>query len=138
MAQGNPNPSPKTRFKPGVSGNPKGHPSTKKGERKVLTRPRVEEEISKLADMPKDELMEVASNPKTPMLTIMIASVMVHAAKEGDSQRLNFLLDRSIGRVVEKLELTKAEPFVVHRLDGSALEIGANPPAEKVEGPGEG
>lgn len=89
------NPNPATRWKPGQSGNPNGRP---KG---ALTGLKVSVALGKFWEMTRAELMVAIQDPNTSMGDIIIASVMVRAAKDGDANRLNILLDRAIGRVRE-------------------------------------
>lgn len=86
-------------FKKGQSGNPSGKP------KQLLTKDKVSSILGKFATMTRDQLQDVAADPKSSMIEIMIASIMVKAAKEGDYARLDFLLTRSIGKVKDELEL---------------------------------
>jgi hypothetical protein len=86
-------------FPKGVSGNPNGKP------KQLLTKDKVSSILGKFATMTRDQLQDVATDPKSSMIEIMIASIMVKAAKEGDYARLDFLLTRSIGKVKDELEL---------------------------------
>lgn len=82
-----------TRWKPGVSPNPGGRPKS------LLTKDKVKGILGKFADMTLQDLENLVKDPQSKMLEIMVASIMVKAAKDGDFSRLNFILDRSIGRV---------------------------------------
>ncbi len=46
----------------------------------------------------KDEAKVVVQDPDTPMLEILIASIVNKAIVQGDEKRLNFILDRLIGK----------------------------------------
>jgi len=96
----NKNPSPATRFKKGQSGNKSGKP---KG---ILTTDQVKALFGKMSALTKAELLEIIQSPKSSILEITTASIFAKAAKDGDYSRLNFLLDRSIGRVVEEKNVT--------------------------------
>lgn len=87
------------RFKPGQSGNPGGKP------RGLLTRAQVEACMGTMASMSREELQEVISNKKSTMLQIMVASIMAQAAKLGDPNRMEFLLQRTIGKVADNVNL---------------------------------
>lgn len=54
--------------------------------------------------------IQKAMNPENkmniPVLDYMILSVMYHAIKEGDQKRLDFLLDRTIGQAVKRIQVT--------------------------------
>ena len=82
-----------SRFKPGQSGNPGGMP------KQLLTQDKVSSVLGKFCMMTREELAKIVENPKSPMLDVMVASVMARAAKDGDYSRLEFLLARSVGKV---------------------------------------
>ena len=87
---------PHTLFKPGNpgGGRPKG----------ALKRDEVEAMMGKLATKSATELAVIAADPKTPAIQVMVAAVMLKAIETGDYARLQFLLDRSIGKVKEVVE----------------------------------
>jgi hypothetical protein len=109
------------QFKPGQSGNPGGKP---KG---ILTNDKIQGVIGRFADMTRDELQAVIQNQKSSMLEITVASILAQAAKGGDYTRLEFLLSRTIGKVKDQLEVSTVKPYIVERLDGTTLELGAKP-----------
>jgi hypothetical protein len=80
-------------FQKGQSGNPSGRPKA------LLTRTDVERVFQLFSGKNREQLQEVINDQKATMLEIMIASVMVKAAKDGDAARLQFLLDRAVGKV---------------------------------------
>lgn len=82
-------------FKPGQSGNPSGKPKN------LLTKDKVKAIVGKFANMTREELQSVVADPKSTMIEITVASIMVKAAKDGDYTRLDFILNRSIGRVLD-------------------------------------
>ncbi len=96
----NPNGGPvEKRFKKGQSGNPGGKPAG------ILTRAQVESCMGKMSAMSREELQEVINNKKSTMLQIMVASIMAQAAKLGDPTRMEFLLQRTIGKVPDNVNL---------------------------------
>lgn len=114
----NKNPSPATRFQKGQSGNKSGKP---KG---LITPDRVRAVVAKLSGMNREQLLEVVKDPKSQMFEVMFASVMAKAAKDGDYGRLNFLLDRTIGRTVDQKDV-KIQPVIYEtsiRPDGSLVQ----------------
>lgn len=82
-----------SRFKPGVSGNPKGRPKF------ALTIDKVRQIIEKYALMTRAQLQRAMQDDATPMMELWIASVIAQGAKAGDYSRLSAILDRSIGKV---------------------------------------
>lgn len=120
------------KYKKGQTGNPDGRP---KGQGPLQTRPDLKHVklmtpdlarrlIQKLMDMTQDELRALVSSPFTPMMELMVARVIDKALSEGDVARLNFLFDRTVGKVLEKHEL-ELKP-VVYRTrvtgDGSLIQ----------------
>jgi hypothetical protein len=66
--------------------------------------------------MGEDELDEILADPVTPMINKMVAQVIKKAAAEGDQHRLNFLLDRLIGKVPTPIEAT-VDPHLVEAIE---------------------
>ena len=125
--QGNPHPVYRPRWKPGESGNPAG---TKKGvvAKKVLrewNQQTVAEAYKKLISMQAPELREVADSLTTPMIEVIIARAMLRDRLEGSTDNLQVILDRAIGKVPIKQELSGAEgvplvpPQIVFETSGS-------------------
>jgi len=107
--------TPGSGFVPGVSGNPNGRPKQPPEIRaiKSLSPEYVKKIISKFSQMSKEEMGTfLRLGPDDPggpnMMEIMIGSIVAKAAQDGDYTRLNFLLDRSIGRVKETIDVSLA------------------------------
>lgn len=58
-----------------------------------------------------EALKEMIKDPKTAVLKKGIAKALLDAAESGNWTRLNEILERIIGKVPNKLELTKGNPF---------------------------
>lgn len=56
-------------------------------------------------------------------LEVMIISVIMHAKKYGDYKRLDFLLDRLVGKVVDKVEVATPRPTVIKLLEGGEMHL---------------
>lgn len=95
----NPDPSRASRFKPGQSGNPAGKP---KG---MLTADQVSASIGRLAALTVDELKSKKTDPKTPAIEAIMASILVEAFEKGDFARLESLLSRGVGKVRDVAEV---------------------------------
>lgn len=123
-------------FKPGQSGNPEGMkpmPPELKAI-KALSPQRVKLIISKLAQMHPKEMMAQVKMTMMPdtepqpgdlnNIEMMIASVISRALTDGDASKLNFLLDRCIGKVVEQkiLTLQPVRYVTTVRADGVLLQ----------------
>ena len=87
-------------FKKGNKGGP-GRPKIPKDLQKAkkLSRTVVEVTLSKYLLLPADKLSETLKDTSLPILDQVVLRVCAQAIKEGDSARLNFLLDRIIGKV---------------------------------------
>lgn len=89
------------RFQPGQSGNPSGRPKMPEEilEAKRLTKTQLEAILQKFIWMPKPELEKVMSDPNVVMIEAMVGSIIMRAINDGCTMRLNFLLDRLVGKV---------------------------------------
>jgi hypothetical protein len=125
-------PPPDKQFKPGQSGNPGGRPKLPEDIKKArkLNQVELERAVNHLLFCTRDELQAIVKNPETPMLEVMVASIMAQAATKGDQMRLEFVLARLIGKVKDQLEVTVPTPFVIRRPSGETLELGMDKPKE--------
>jgi hypothetical protein len=71
-----------------------------------------ESTIYKYMMMPVDQLQIIAKDPLTPAVDLVVIKILVKAIQEGDHARLEFLFKRTIGNVVDKLDVRAA---VVHK-----------------------
>jgi len=117
---------PKHAFKPGQSGNPKGRPKLPEDvlESRKQNTVSVARILNKFMNMNIEELKLLMNDKKTQNLELMIGRIIIEAIKTGDYTRLNFILDRSIGKIVDKMEIKVPKPTMVKLLDGSAILLG--------------
>lgn len=103
----NPVPKQLTPWKKGQSGNPNGRPKLPEHLRDVpsLTADEVNKIMSKYTRMTLDELQRVIAEKKAPALEMAICSNLIKAISSGDYANLNFVLDRSVGKVTDKSEV---------------------------------
>lgn len=86
---GNPNPSPETRFKPGVSGNPEGKP---KG-------------TLSLTNMLREALAEIPEGKgKKTNSRLLVEKTLEKAIKKGDVSMIRYCYDRLEGMPSQKQE----------------------------------
>ncbi len=90
----------KHRYQVGHPGGP-GRPKLPQEIRQATqyTKAMILEAMNKLLSVDKSELQAIMEEPTTPTLELIVGSIIVNAIKHGDPSRLNFLLDRIIGRV---------------------------------------
>lgn len=75
-------------------------------EGRKLTKTMFEEIIYKYMDMTKLQLETLIKEPgNTPAIELLVLNIMARAIAKGDTMRSEFLLRRSIGAVVEKVEV---------------------------------
>ncbi len=89
------------QFKKGKSGNPGGRFKipTELSQIRKLSQAECAYLVSKYARMTRGELQSAIEDIRTPMVDLTIASIFAQSAKNGDYQRLGFLLDRTCGKV---------------------------------------
>lgn len=91
-------------FKPGQSGNPGGRPKLPDDikEARKLNQVELERIVNKYLYMDREAVKAAISSPKTPMMELMVASIVAQAAQKGDHLRLDFVLNRMIGKVKDE------------------------------------
>lgn len=114
-------------FKPGQSGNPSGRPKVPGDilEARKLNQVELERIINKYLYMDRESVKAAINNPATPMMELMVASIVAQAAQKGDQQRLDFVLNRLVGKVKDQLEVKQVTPFVIKHTTGHQTVLGA-------------
>lgn len=123
------------RFQKGQVANPGGRrklPDDIKEARKV-TQDELERSINRAVFSTRAELAALVKDPGTRMLDVMVASIVAQASQKGDQQRLDFLLNRMIGKVKDRIEVKPQEPFIITRASGEQVVLGLreSPPSEE-------
>jgi hypothetical protein len=97
-------------FKKGQSGNPAGRPGLPRDLRKIskLTPAIVRAVIAKISMLNKKNILEIIESEETSMIEASIATIYLKAVDQGDYTRMNFLLERSIGKVKEEMDINIA------------------------------
>lgn len=60
--------------------------------------------VYKYMDSSIVELSKILKDPKTPALDMLVIKVLTEGIKKGDQGRLDFLLNRTIGKVADKIQ----------------------------------
>lgn len=95
-------------FPKGKSGNPAGRPKIHKEINRIrsLTLARYVELVNKYISMEPKEIEVAMKAPGISVLEIYIAKIIHKGIQGGDTQRLEFLLGRLIGKVPDKIQLS--------------------------------
>ncbi len=114
------------KFKPGVSGNPGGKPKIPEDikQARKMTQIELERVINSLLFLDREALQAKIKDPKTPMIEMIAASIMAQAAQKGDHTRLDFILQRMIGKVKDQVEISTPQPFILKKRDGEEIVMG--------------
>lgn len=75
-------------------------------EANKLTKERLRGLINKYLWISNGDLKKIAKDPKAMGIDSLIASIIHRAITTGDHYRLNFILDRMIGKVKEEIDIT--------------------------------
>lgn len=92
-------------FKPGENGFIKTVPQDLRQARK-LTKVEIEIILNKYLYLPIGDLMAATQDPMLPTIEALVVSVLIAAIKKGDHDKLNFVLDRLVGKVKENVDHT--------------------------------
>ncbi len=113
-------------FGPGNNANPNGRPKIPEDIKKIrkLTSKEVTRMGHILMSTPND-LKDILSDEGATVLSHWIAKICVMGLKQGSPRELNELLNRLIGKVSERVEVTLPAPVIINRLNGDATVLGA-------------
>jgi hypothetical protein len=79
-----------------------------------------------------DELKRIFDDKATPTKDMIVISILIEAIKNADDKRFEFILNRTIGKVVEKIDHTvEAKPSVMVRRDGTEYVFSNKPKGEE-------
>lgn len=90
-----------------------------------LTKEQLEATIAKYNYLPLKDLEVLKKDMTLMVLDHMVISIIIKALKHGDQNRMQFLLDRTIGRVKEVKEIVLPQPTYIERANGHVIELGA-------------
>lgn len=113
-------------FVKGQVSNPKGRPRTPddlKMARQMYAHD-IEAAIYKYGDMTIEQLKAAVSNPSTPSKDLAIIKIMTEAISKGDHQRLDFILNRTIGKVKDTVDHNvQMKPSILVKTDGTEVHF---------------
>lgn len=113
-------------FKPGHDQPGPGRPPYPKEVREAskLTRILFEGTLNKLINMNISELESYTQDSSVPAIEVILASILQRAIRDGDHTRLDFILNRLIGKVKEKIDVDLPKPFIIQDLSGNRTILG--------------
>jgi hypothetical protein len=114
-------------YKKGETGNPGGRPALPEDIKvaRKLGQIELERLVNRHLFSSIETLKGIAGDTATTGIEAMVANIVLQAVAKGDQQRLDFILNRIIGKVQDRVEVTTPKPFIVERLDGTGLVLGA-------------
>lgn len=98
----------KHAFKPGQSGNTSGRPKLPDDilRAKALNRVEFQRLLNEFLTLDRAALEAKLKDPKTSMLELAVGNIVSKAAKDGDQQRLTFVIEHLLGKMKEEFEVT--------------------------------
>lgn len=91
-------------FAPGQSGNPKGAPKKGIKQARQMTATMFSEIVLRYMDFTLEDINKAFIDPKTPALDLIVLKILHESIKKGDNIRMNFLLERTIGKVKDVID----------------------------------
>ena len=91
-------------FVKGKSGNPKGMSKTGVTQARRMTAEKFSEIVLKYMDFTLAEVDTKFRDPTTPALDLIVLKILHESIKKGDNIRMNFLLERTIGKVKDIID----------------------------------
>ncbi len=98
------------KFKPGVSGNPKGRPPLNPIQRalKELTVETYRKVIETVCTGNIDNLRQMVEDPRTSALQVGVATAFMKALKAGDYATIERIAERIVGKIPDELKVSSA------------------------------
>jgi hypothetical protein len=90
----------------------------------ALTSAELKRTLNRLLFMEDIELEALTKDAKANQLERIVSNIILQATKHGDVARMEWLAQRLVGKVVDKVEV-KTEPFIVKRQDGTEIVMGS-------------
>lgn len=115
---------------PKGTGNPFGRPSISPElvEMRKLNQKETVKLFNKVIWMTREELSIRAGDPKCPMIELMLLKLATEVLRTGDPNKISLILDRLIGKVKDRVEVTEMPKPTVMKLIGEDAAIVMGPP----------
>lgn len=73
---------------------------------RALNQIELERLLNWLIHLPMEELKDLGKNPETPSMVCVVCAIILLAVKNGDPMRIDFILNRLLGRVKDRVEVS--------------------------------
>ncbi len=80
--------------------------------------------LAEFLKLPFNELEAIVKDLSKPCMDLWIARIVLIGIKSGDQIRLNFMFDRLIGKVTDKVEVDNKRPVMIHYSSGESVYLG--------------
>jgi len=123
------------QFQPGHPGGP-GRPKMpiEMIMMKQLSKDSAKAILNKFLDWPLSELQAYLKDTGNPVLEYYVAKLIYTGIAEGEIQPLSFLFDRLLGKVVDKVEITRPVPTVIQLIgEDRRIVLGTKDKTDEVD-----
>lgn len=123
-------------FKPGKPGGP-GRPPIPDDLKaaKRLTKTEFERILNRHLWSTDDELAASMKDPSLPAVEKLLVSILSAGVSQGDQGRAEWLIQRLLGKVSDRIELNERPSLVITRPDGTQVTLGmGDRPKELLDG----
>lgn len=122
----------KGSIKPGEVRNPNGptplDPAVREANK--LTKAQILEVINRMMVVREADISKLISDPNTPMFHKVVAKIFQLALSDGCEKKINFVLDRIIGKTTDRIEVDHKKPVIIRYADGESVYLGPEPKEE--------
>lgn len=93
-------------FKKGEVSNPLGRPKVDPAIREIrnYNKAEIERLFNEFMNVTLSELVAILRDKSRTVIELMVAKVISESIRRGDQVRFNFLLDRMVGKVVDRMD----------------------------------
>ncbi len=122
----------KGHFKKGQNANPAGsggrpplEPAVREANK--LTKSQILEVIARMMVARQGDCERIMNDPNSPMFHKAVASIFHIAVTEACEKKLDFILNRLIGKITDKIEVDHKKPVIIRYAEGDAVYLGPDP-----------
>lgn len=107
-------------FKPGKSGNPNGSPGLPQllKDARKLNQVALERVVNQLLHCEENEIDALLAKKDASVFEKIVASILKAAILDADQHKMEWVLQRMLGKVKDQIEVQIAKPFIYESYDG--------------------